>query len=53
MKLNETPVLSVQNLTVRYGESCPVCQDNLEKNRCAVCKAVWAANDISLEVYPG
>jgi putative phosphonate transport system ATP-binding protein len=25
----------------------------LEKNRCAVCQTVWAANDISLDVYPG
>jgi len=53
MYLNETPVLAVQNLTLRYGEGCAVCQSNLEKNRCRVCGTVWAANDISLEVYPG
>ncbi|MCL2519265.1 MAG: ATP-binding cassette domain-containing protein [Oscillospiraceae bacterium] len=53
MLLNETPVLSVRNLTVRYGEGCPVCQESLEKNRCTICKTVWAANDISLDVYPG
>lgn len=53
MYLNETPVLSVRNLIVRYGEGCPVCQRSLEKNRCAVCQTVWAANDISLDVYPG
>jgi putative phosphonate transport system ATP-binding protein len=53
MFLEETPLLSVKNLTVRYGEGCPVCQENLEKNRCAACKTVWAANDISLDVYPG
>ena len=53
MYLNEAPVLSVKNLVVRYGDGCPVCQDSLEKNRCMKCKSVWAANDISLDVYPG
>lgn len=53
MYLNEKPVLSVKNLVVRYGEGCPHCQENLEKNRCVLCGSVWAANDISLEVYPG
>ena len=53
MYLNETQVLSVKNLTVRYGGGCSDCQLNLEKNRCAICKSVWAANDISFEVYPG
>jgi len=53
MRLNEGPVLSVKHLVVRYGDGCPVCQKNLEKNRCAVCGAVWAANDISFDVYPG
>ena len=49
----ETPVLRVEHLTMRYGEGCPCCKDHLEKNRCTVCGTVWAANDISLEVYPG
>ena len=49
----ETPVLQVEHLTMRYGEGCPHCIDHLEKNRCTVCGTVWAANDISLEVYPG
>ncbi len=53
MYLNETPVLKVENLVVRYGEGCPHCRENLEKNRCTVCGSIWAANDISLEVYPG
>jgi len=53
MVLNEIPVLSVKSLTVRYGEGCFVCQESLEKNRCVKCKTVWAANDISLDVYPG
>ncbi len=49
----ETPILQVEHLTMRYGEGCPHCKDHLEKNRCTVCGTVWAANDISLEVYPG
>lgn len=53
MMLQEDCVLSVRNLTVRYGEGCPHCAGHLEKNRCPVCGTVWAANDISLDVYPG
>ncbi|MCL2746925.1 MAG: ATP-binding cassette domain-containing protein, partial [Coriobacteriia bacterium] len=53
MHLSESPVLSVKNLTVSYGEGCSKCQDSLEKNRCCICRTIWAANDISLEVYPG
>ncbi|MGN0350943.1 MAG: ATP-binding cassette domain-containing protein [Roseburia sp.] len=53
MSLNEKPVLQVKNLYVRYGEGCPDCQTSLEKNRCTKCGTVWAANDISIEVYPG
>lgn len=53
MILQEKPVLSVKGLTVRYGDGCPQCADHLEKNRCTVCGTVWAANNLSLEVYPG
>ena len=59
MHLIETPVLSVKNLVVRYGEGCSDCDigascvRTLEKNRCALCKTVWAANDFSFDVYPG
>ncbi|MBR5319662.1 MAG: ATP-binding cassette domain-containing protein [Peptococcaceae bacterium] len=53
MSRNEKPVLQVKNLFVRYGEGCPECATHLEKNRCTVCGTVWAANDISLEVFPG
>lgn len=53
MPLHETPVLSVRNLVVRYGEGCPLCAENLEKNRCTHCGSVWAANDISFDVFPG
>lgn len=53
MSLKEKPVISVKNLVVRYGEGCPDCQSSLEKNRCKVCGTVWAANDLSLDVYDG
>lgn len=53
MSINEKPVLQVKNLCVRYGDGCPKCKTHLEKNRCTVCGTVWAANDISLEVFPG
>lgn len=49
----EQPVLKVSHLTVRYGSGCPCCETSLEKNRCQKCGTVWAANDVSLEVYPG
>jgi len=50
---NETPVLSVKSLIVRYGDGCGFCQFSMEKNRCVSCATVWAANDISFDVYPG
>lgn len=53
MIAEEKPVLKVDNLFVRYGDGCLMCKTSLEKNRCKVCGTVWAANDISLEVYPG
>jgi len=53
MHLNEDPVLSVRNLTLRYGDGCAACRESLDKNRCAICGTVWAANDISFDVYPG
>ncbi|HWQ78655.1 MAG TPA: ATP-binding cassette domain-containing protein [Anaerovoracaceae bacterium] len=53
MKLDETPVLKINNLVVRYGDGCPDCRQSMEKNRCTVCGSVWAADDISLEVYQG
>lgn len=53
MQMNETPVLKVRNLVVRYGEGCPECGNRLEKNRCPVCGTVWAVSDVSLEVYHG
>jgi putative phosphonate transport system ATP-binding protein len=53
MHLNEFPVLSVNKLIVRYGDGCGFCQHSMDKNRCVSCGTVWAANDISFDVYPG
>lgn len=53
MTLKETPVLSVRGLTVRYGEGCPHCETRRVKNRCEACGAIWAADKLSLDVYPG
>lgn len=53
MLLNESPILSIQNLKVHYGTGCPNCQQKLEKNRCTACGTVWAVNDISLDLFQG
>jgi putative phosphonate transport system ATP-binding protein len=53
MTINETPILKVEHLTVRYGGGCPHCGQSMEKNRCTVCGSIWATNDLSLAVYPG
>lgn len=53
MYVTESPVLKIDNLTVRYGNGCPHCHDSLEKNRCMICGTVWALSDISLELYHG
>lgn len=53
MQLDETPILKINNLVMRYGSGCPECHNHREKNRCPVCKSVWAADDISLDVYQG
>lgn len=53
MNLNDQPVLKINHLSVRYGDGCSECQNNLEKNRCKICGSVWACNDVSLDLYPG
>ena len=57
--MHETPVLSVRHLVVRHGDGCSKCDieakshRTLDKNRCITCGSVWAASDISFDVYPG
>lgn len=55
LKDMEMPILSVRGMTVRYGKGCPHClnKGELEKNTCPSCKAVWACNDVNIELYPG
>ncbi|MDR1909421.1 MAG: ATP-binding cassette domain-containing protein [Spirochaetaceae bacterium] len=48
--------LSVEGLTVRYGEGCPACREDgaaVERNRCTRCGAIWAVRNISLRVREG
>ncbi|MCX7655599.1 MAG: ATP-binding cassette domain-containing protein [Treponemataceae bacterium] len=53
----EQPILSVRNLTKRFGPACPVCTDphteRLEKNYCPLCGTVWALRDVQLDLYAG
>ena len=53
MTLQETPILNVEHLTVRYGQGCPHCGHNMEKNRCTACGSIWAVSDLSFQIYPG
>lgn len=55
MNMQESPILSVQDISVRYGQGCPHCLGGgaLEKNRCPRCRAVWALGGVSLELYAG
>lgn len=49
------PLLWINDLTVRFGEGCPVCNGGgpLEKGRCPLCRSVWGLNQVSLKLYPG
>ena len=52
----ESPCLSVEHLSLKFGKGCPYCQDpqaELERNVCPKCGTVHAVRDVSLEVYPG
>jgi len=56
MYLNETPILTVKDLVVRYGSGCPSClshKNSRDKNRCTHCGTIWAADYVSLDVFPG
>ena len=51
----ETPVLSIDHLTVRYGKTCDYCRNGgkLDKNTCPRCKTVWVCNDVNVELFEG
>lgn len=46
-------VLSVDRLTVRYGNACNHCLngENLNKNRCPRCGTVWALTNACINLY--
>lgn len=48
-------VLSLDKLTVRYGNTCGHCTSggSLTKNRCPVCGTVWALTEASIDLYEG
>jgi putative phosphonate transport system ATP-binding protein len=46
-----TAVLSVENLTVRYGPGCDDCPT--DRNVCPSCQSVLACADVDFDVWPG
>ena len=53
---NEKIALTLKHLVVKHGDGCELCNNDesvLERNRCPHCKTVWAARDVSLQVYQG
>lgn len=53
---NEKTALTLKHLVVKHGDGCELCNNDesvLERNRCPHCKTVWAARDVSLQVYQG
>jgi len=55
--MTESPLLTVRNLTKRYGTGCVNCLGprpaRLMKNVCPECGTVTACRDISFDLYPG
>ena len=54
--LTESPLLSVNRLSCRFGSGCDYCaapDAQLERNLCPRCGSVHALRDVSLDVYPG
>ncbi len=51
------PLLSVRNLSKKYGPGCTSCLEGGERaalgGRCPECGTVWACRDISFDLYPG
>lgn len=54
--MEEKVALRLKNLVVKHGPGCSLCNKDasvLERNRCPYCKTIWAARDLSIEVYEG
>jgi len=50
----DLPLLSVRNLTKKYGQGCTSCLvDSAAGGRCPECGTVWACRDLSFDLYPG
>ncbi|WP_028611513.1 ATP-binding cassette domain-containing protein [Paenibacillus harenae] len=57
MNEQDTPILSINNLSKQFGPGCAHCRtgeaDRLIKNYCPKCGAVYACQQISFDLYPG
>lgn len=54
--LEETPCVSVENLSRKFGAGCDFCTDpkaELERNRCPKCNTVHAVRFVSFDLYSG
>jgi putative phosphonate transport system ATP-binding protein len=52
----EQKVLSVNNVTKKYGEGCDYCREDknvLVRNYCPKCNTIYACQDISFDLYKG
>ncbi|WP_373232392.1 ATP-binding cassette domain-containing protein [Cohnella sp.] len=53
---NDSPLLTVHNLSKKYGKSCASCVNghySVQGGRCPDCGTIWACRDISFDLYPG
>ena len=54
-EMQETPLLSVTDLSCGFGQGCAYCADpeaELERNMCPRCGTIHALRKVSLDVYP-
>ncbi|MBN2221645.1 MAG: ATP-binding cassette domain-containing protein [Vallitaleaceae bacterium] len=52
----EERILSVENMTKKFGEGCDFCREDasvLQKNYCPHCQTIYACRDVSFELYKG
>ncbi|MBP1992160.1 ATP-binding cassette domain-containing protein [Paenibacillus eucommiae] len=52
----DLPLLTVRNLTKKYGKGCSSCLEGVNSTkggRCPDCGTVWACRDLSFDLYPG
>lgn len=51
--MDERAILSVKDLTKRYGPGCPLCAEKTERNYCTECGTVHALGGVSFDVCEG